>query len=82
MDSEVVVAQDESASLVVADKARDLDSAFCALVEFGSVGCRGRAAVARGAGVGGDAPGCGDGVAPALTHDCGVKQEGDAAFGG
>jgi len=38
-------------------------------------------AVACGAGVGGDALG-GERVASALVYDCGVKQEGDAAFGG
>jgi len=37
-------------------------------------------AFAGGAAVGGDAPGGGDCAASALVHDCGVKQEGDAAF--
>jgi hypothetical protein len=38
-------------------------------------------AFAGGAAVGGDALG-GERVASALVYDCGVKQEGDAAFGG
>ena len=61
--------------------AGDLDSAFCELVEFGSTS-RGRfVSFACWAGVGCYARG-GNCVASVLVNHCGVKQEGDAAFGG
>jgi len=76
-----LVAQDGSSALVVVDEARELDSALLPLVEFGFAGCGGCVAGACRAAVGGDAPG-GDCAASALMHYGGVKQEGDAAFGG